>query len=881
MHQPEIDGHHFESASESPIRDRLINQIVIIWAASAVILLMLSYLRAAEIGWATRDILYSLIGATIVLLALIRHRVRAQNKAIILLSRGLVAGIIGVYSFVMMAAVIFFFPLSTVMLALFSPPKVVALFGTFSVLFLCGVALKFSSPSTSAATDVAALHHNPAPWGITIFCFAFLILITCLTMINDRKENRKLIRRITSQRDQLEKSNADLKRTRAGLIELQGILPICCSGKKSEMIGASGNKRSGIFARIPAWISCPVSAPLVRPITPLISSNRPKLDSFRLPFLILLITAPMAGSFPLLFMLRSLRRLLKFYALFSVCCLPLAFAQSSSVEAENGMVVSTHHLASQVGVEIMQQGGNAIDAAVATGFALAVVSPQNGNLGGGGFMMIHTAAGDTVALDFREVAPLAATADMYLDADQNVATGRSTLGYLANGVPGTVAGLEHAWREYGSGAVAWAEVLEPARRLAADGFTLSTALVNLLNSKREDLATNATSARIFLNNGNLFESGDHFIQPELAATLTRLQRDGARDFYEGETARLIVADQTRGGGLITLKDLSAYEIIERTPVRALYRGFEFFTMPPPSSGGIALAQMLGMLEPYDLQTIGLNSTAYIHLVTEVMRRAFRDRAEYLGDPDFFPVPQTELIQPAYIQRLMANFDPTRTTSSDNLPPGLILPAESSETTHFSAADSDGNVASCTYTLNGNFGNCMTVAGAGFLMNNEMDDFTAKIGVKNMFGLIQGEANAIVPRKRPLSSMTPTIVLRAGKPFLATGAPGGPTIITTVLQVLLNVIDHQLPLNLATDAPRFHHQWQPDDIKSEPFLASIDTLAALEAKGHVFALRRLYAEQSAAAARYWGDAESIQIDPETGLLTGVSDKRSPNSAPAGF
>lgn len=580
-------------------------------------------------------------------------------------------------------------------------------------------------------------------------------------------------------------------------------------------------------------------------------------------------------------MLRLFRRLLKFSSLFSIFCVPLAFTQSLSLEAENGIVVSTRHLASHAGVEIMQRGGNAIDAAVATGFALAVVSPNNGNLGGGGFMMIHTAEGHTVALDFREVAPSAATADMYLDANQNVAARRSTLGYLANGVPGTVAGLERAWREYGSGAISWADVLEPARRLAADGFPLSTALVHSFASKREDLATNPTSARIFLNGGKLFQAGDHFSQPELAATLVRLQQHGASEFYHGETARLIAADQAHGGGLITLEDLAAYEVVERAPIRGAYRGFEYFTMPPPSSGGIALTQMLGMLEPYDLRAMGLNSTAYIHLLTEVMRRAFRDRAEYLGDPDFHPVPQAELIQPAYIQRLMANFDPQRATLSDDLPPGLNLPAESSETTHFSAADSDGNIASCTYTLNGNFGNCVTVAGAGFLMNNEMDDFTAKIGVKNMFGLIQGEANAIAPRKRPLSSMTPTIVLRDGKPFLVTGAPGGPTIITTVLQVLLNVIDHQLPLKLATDAPRFHHQWQPDSIKNEPFLASIDTLTALEAQGHTLALRRLYAEQSAAAARYWGDAESIQIDPETGLLTGVSDKRAPDGAPAGF
>ncbi len=555
--------------------------------------------------------------------------------------------------------------------------------------------------------------------------------------------------------------------------------------------------------------------------------------------------------------------------------------QSPMMEGERGMVVSTHHLASQAGVEIMQRGGNAIDAAVATGFALAVVSPSNGNLGGGGFMLIQTAESKTVALDFREVAPLAATADMYLNAEGNVVSGRSTLGYLANGVPGTVAGLEHAWQHYGSGVVSWAELLEPARRLAADGFIVSSSLTTKFLAKREDLATNPTSRRIFLRDGDYFTPGERLRQPELAVTLRRIQQHGAKDFYHGETARLIAADQARGGGLITLPDLAGYRVTERVPVRGTYRGFEFITMPPPSSGGIALAQILGMLEPYDLRGMGLHSTAYIHLVTEAMRRAFRDRAEHLGDPDFYTVPQAQITDPDYIAKLMNDFDPTRATPSDALAPGLVPPPESSETTHFSTVDSDGNIASCTYTLNGNFGNGVTVAGAGFLLNNEMDDFTAKVGVKNMFGLIQGEANAIAPRKRPLSSMTPTIVLRDGRPFLVTGSPGGPTIITTALHLLLNVIDHQLPLNLATDAPRFHHQWQPDDLKHEPFLTSPDTVQTLESMGHVFALRRLYAEESEAAARYWGDAESIWLDPDTNRLIGVSDKRMPDAAPAGF
>lgn len=545
------------------------------------------------------------------------------------------------------------------------------------------------------------------------------------------------------------------------------------------------------------------------------------------------------------------------------------------------MVVSAHHLASQAGIEIMRQGGNAIDAAVATGFALAVTYPRAGNLGGGGFMIVQTADGEEVALDFREVAPSAAHRDLYLDADGNIIPRASTHGYLANGVPGTVAGLHHAWARYGSGQVSWAAVLEPARRLAADGFTVSPALAQDLIASTTLLSANAESKRIFLRDGRPYAAGDRLCQPDLAATLARLQAHGAREFYEGETAALIAADQAQGGGLITAADLAAYRPVEREPIRFTYRGFEFVTMPPPSSGGIALAQMFGLLEPYDLREMGLHSTTYIHLVTEAMRRAFRDRAEFLGDPDFYPVPQEALLSPATLEHHAASFDPQHATPSEGLAPAPIPSAESTETTHFAAVDAAGNVASCTYTLNGLYGNGVTAAGTGVLLNNEMDDFTSKVGVKNMFGLIQGESNAIAPGKRPLSSMTPTIVSRDGKPYLVTGSPGGPTIITTVLQVSLNVIDHQLPLTLAVDAPRFHHQWQPDQIYREPFLASPDTLDALEAMGHTLALRRLYRNEAVQAARYWGDAESILIDPETGMLEGVSDRRSPEAAPAGF
>ncbi len=545
------------------------------------------------------------------------------------------------------------------------------------------------------------------------------------------------------------------------------------------------------------------------------------------------------------------------------------------------MVVSAHHLASAAGVEIMRQGGNAIDAAVATGFALAVTYPRAGNLGGGGFMIVHTAAGESIALDFREVAPAAAHRDLYLDADGEIIPRASTHGYLANGVPGTVAGLGQAWARYGSGQLSWAAVLEPARRLAAEGFALSAATTQDLAACTELLSANAESHRIFLRDGEPYQAGEWFRQPDLAATIARLQEAGPSEFYTGRTAELIAADQARGGGLITREDLAAYRVVEREPIRFTYRGFEFVTMPPPSSGGIALAEILGLLEPYDLRALRLHSTAYIHLVTEAMRRAFRDRAEFLGDPDFYPVPQVALLSPETLAHHAASIDLNRATPSDDLPPAPIPDPESHETTHFAAVDAAGNVASCTYTLNGLYGNGVTAAGTGVLLNNEMDDFTSKVGEKNMFGLIQGESNAIAPGKRPLSSMTPTVVLRDGAPYLVTGSPGGPTIITTVLQVCLNVIDHQLPLQLAVDAPRFHHQWQPDQIVQEPFLASPDTLDALERMGHTLATRRLYGNQSVRAARYLGDAESILIDPATKRLEGVNDHRSPDSAAVGF
>jgi len=577
--------------------------------------------------------------------------------------------------------------------------------------------------------------------------------------------------------------------------------------------------------------------------------------------------------------------------------LPLTHSgQRLPEESDGGMVASASHLASQAGIEIMRRGGNAVDASIATGLALTVTYPRAGNIGGGGFMVIRLANGRTAVIDFREQAPGNARADMYLDAKGEIVPGRSTLGYLAAGVPGTIAGFALALEKYGSGKITWADVVEPARRLAAEGIEVTPGLSRDLRGSEKLLSPFPESKRIFLRQGRPYEPGERWIQADLARTFERLQRQGPREFYEGETAALLADDMARNGGLITRADLAGYQAKERPVLRGTYRGYEILTMPPPSSGGIALLQMLAMLEPHDVASLGHNSAAKIHLFTEVMRRAFRDRAEFLGDPDFVKVPTAGLIDPTYARGLMGSFSADRATRSEGLAPGRPAgmaqatpppassggrAAEPTETTHFSVIDAAGNAASTTYTLNGIFGNGVTVPGAGFLLNNEMDDFTSKIGVKNMFGLIQGEANAIAAGKRPLSSMTPTIVTKDGKPFLVTGSPGGPTIITTTLLILTNLVDHAMSVTQAVDAPRFHHQWMPDTINHEPFLTSRDSMQLLEQKGHSLTARKLYPNDPEAAARSWGDGESILIDPKTGRRLGARDLRSPDSAAIGY
>jgi gamma-glutamyltranspeptidase / glutathione hydrolase len=571
-----------------------------------------------------------------------------------------------------------------------------------------------------------------------------------------------------------------------------------------------------------------------------------------------------------------------------------AFAQRPPVEATHGLVTSASVLASRAGADILKDGGNAIDAAVATAFTLAVTYPRAGNLGGGGFAVLRLSDGRVSSVDFRETAPSAAHRDLFLDSHGDVIPGKSTVGYAASGIPGTVAGLALAEQQYGSGRVAWADLLEPARRLAADGFAVTPALARDMQASAALLGQFPESRRIYLRGGRPYRTGDRFRQPELAATLARLQKYGPREFYVGKTARLIAHDMATHDGLLTLADLAGYHAIERSPLRGSYRGYEVVTMPPPSSGGVALLQMLGMLETHDVAALGLNSAAKIHLFAEVMRRAFKDRAQFLGDPDFVHVPVAGLLDHDYLVRRISDFDSARATANAALPAGLpaapetvgftggsVATRESTETTQFSVVDSAGNAVSITYTLNGLWGSGVTIPRTGVLLNDEMDDFASKVGAKNMYGLVQGEANAIAPGKRPLSSMTPTIVLKDGKPFLITGSPGGPTIINTVLLVITDIVDYGLSVTQAVDAPRFHHQWQPDSIDHEPFFTSPDSIELLTKEGYSLSTRTLYPNAPEEIAHTWGDAETILIDPKTGLRLGANDLRSPDSGAIGW
>jgi gamma-glutamyltranspeptidase/glutathione hydrolase len=524
--------------------------------------------------------------------------------------------------------------------------------------------------------------------------------------------------------------------------------------------------------------------------------------------------------------------------------------------ARHAMVVVQEPLAADVGLRVLQAGGNAIDAAVAIGFALAVSYPFAGNIGGGGFLLARFADGRATFIDFREKAPLAATRNMYLDSKGNV-TGDSLVGWRAAGVPGTVRGLELAHKKYGR--KAWAELLDPAIHLASQGYTVSYNMDASLHNedKTKVLSQFPESKRIFLS----AHYGEKFIQPELAATLKRIRDRGAADFYEGETAHKLAAAMAANGGLITLEDLKKYQAEESEPLRGHYHGYEIVTAPPPSAGGVGLLQMLGMLEGSGYEKTGAGSAAYIHYVAEVMRRFYADRSEYFGDPDFYKVPISKLLDPKYIASRRSSIDPLHATPSDQIRPGSINVREGTETTHFNIVDSDGNAVAVTYTLNDGYGSGVTVPGLGFLLNDEMDDFAAKPGSENLFQLTAGETNAIQPGKRPVSSMTPTIVLRDDKLFLMLGAPGGSRIINGVLQVLLNVVDFHMNVQDAVDWPRFHHQWMPDVLYVEQGI-SPDTQSILRGMGHKLSSL----EGSPVVAR----VEAILNDG--GWLQGGTDKR---------
>lgn len=531
------------------------------------------------------------------------------------------------------------------------------------------------------------------------------------------------------------------------------------------------------------------------------------------------------------------------FARYLVLCVPLLSTLRSAepARARHAMVVSREAHATDAGVALLRAGGNAVDAAVAVGFALAVTHPQAGNLGGGGFLLVRNADGRTAFLDFRERAPAAASAGMYLDT-AGKPTDASQFGYRASGVPGSVRGFEMAQQRYGRRK--WAELLAPAIQLAKEGFPVSYNLARSLRQSKA-LARDGESRRLFHRDGRYYDAGEIFRQPELAATLARIASNGARDFYAGETARLIAKTQHAHGGLITLEDLAAYETVWRTPLEGSYKGYHLIAAPPPSSGGVGLLQMLGVLDGSLYQRDGAGSAAAIHFVAETMRRYYADRARYLADPDFARVPVAGLIDQRYTAALRRSIDPERATPSDRVAPGRPEGVESDQTTHYSIVDAEGNAVAVTYTLNGSYGSGVTVPGAGFLLNNEMDDFTVAAGVPNMFGLVQGQANRIAPRKRPLSSMTPTMVLRDAKLFAVLGSPGGARIITTVLEVFLNMADFHMDLQGAVNSPRFHHQWKPDTLGMEPGF-SPDTLALLRARGHAIEQVRSIGEISAIA-----------------------------------
>ncbi|NPE54743.1 gamma-glutamyltransferase [Dickeya dadantii] len=560
-----------------------------------------------------------------------------------------------------------------------------------------------------------------------------------------------------------------------------------------------------------------------------------------------------------------------------------------AVEAKNGMVVTSQHLASQVGVDILKIGGNAIDAAVAVGYAQAVVNPCCGNIGGGGFMTIHLADGKDTFINFRETAPAAASANMYLDAEGKVKKDASLYGYLAAGVPGTVLGLETAREKYGK--LTRAQVMTPAIKLAREGFILTRGDTDILDTTVKRFKQDPESARIFLRpDGSALQPGDRLVQTDLATTLQAIADKGPDAFYHGKLPQIIEDAAKKGGGILTAADLANYRVTETQPITCSYRGYQFISSPPPSSGGITMCETLNILEGYDLKSMGFNSAQAIHVMTEAMRHAYMDRNTYLGDPDFVKNPVDRLLSKAYAAEIRKKIDDTRATPSEQVKPGME-PHEKPETTHYSIVDNQGNAVSTTYTVNGRFGAVVIAPGTGFFLNDEMDDFTVKVGEKNLYGLVQGERNAIAPGKRPLSSMSPSLVTKDGKILLVLGSPGGSRIISITLQSALNILDFGMLPQEAVDAPHIHHQWLPDEVYYEQRGLSADTLALLKERGYKMV------EQTP-----WGATELIMVGlagvegvipansgndsavsgkVREGYLYGANDSRRPAGAAIGY
>lgn len=537
-------------------------------------------------------------------------------------------------------------------------------------------------------------------------------------------------------------------------------------------------------------------------------------------------------------------------------------ASTPAVEAKHGMVVTSQYLASQVGTDILKMGGNAVDAAVAVGYAQAVVNPCCGNIGGGGFMTIHLADGTDTFINFRETAPAAASADMYLDKEGKVTKDASLYGYLAAGVPGTVLGMDSAQKKYGK--LTRQQVMAPAIKLAREGFVLTRADTDILDTTVKRFRQDPESARIFLRkDGEALQPGDRLVQADLAETLGAISEQGPDAFYQGKIPQAVEAAAKKGGGILTAADFANYKITETAPITCSYRGYKFVSSPPPSSGGVTLCETLNVLEGYDLKSMGFNSAAYIHTLTEAMRHAYMDRNTFLGDPEFVKNPIDRLLSKSYAADIRKQIIANKATPSVEVQPGM-QPHEKPETTHYSIVDNEGNAVSTTYTVNGRFGAVVIAPGTGFFLNDEMDDFTVKVGEQNLYGLVQGATNSIAPGKRPLSSMSPTLVTKDGKTFMVLGSPGGSRIITITLQTALNVIDHGMAPQEAVDAPRIHHQWLPDEVNYEQRGVSADSLNLLKTMGYKMV------EQNP-----WGAAELILV----GLagVEGVSPANSGNDS----